>query len=96
MANGIIEYNSISASNNVPIEFNQKSYDGFYISHNNCDIDIYGCETTALVLGQMQKFYILKGDHRKQYAEIIKQGFNRCLDYYKNNIVVSHEYSDKI
>lgn len=96
MVNGIIEYNSIMEGNNEPIEFNQKSYDGFYISYNNYDINIYGCVTTALVLGQMQKFYILKGDHRKQYAEIIKQGFDRCLNYYKNNIAESHKHSDKI
>lgn len=96
MVNGTIEYNSIAEGNNEPVEFIQKIYDGFFISFNSYDLDIYGGPTTALVLGQMQKFYILKGDHRKQYAELIEQGFNRCLDYYKNNITNSHKYSDKI
>lgn len=94
--NGIIEYNSVIEGSNELIEFDGKMYDGFYVSYNSYDIDIYGDVTTALVLGQMQKFYILKGDHRKQYAEIIKQGFNKCLEYYKNNIVDSHSYSDKL
>lgn len=94
--NGIIEYNSVIEGNNEQIEFNGKVYEGFYISYNNYDIEIYGDVTTALVIGQMQKFYILKGDHRKQYAEIIKQGFYKCLEFYKNNIADSHSYSDKL
>lgn len=36
-----------------------------YISFNFGDIYIYGCETTAIVIGQMQRFYILNGDHRE-------------------------------
>ena len=35
----------------------------FYLSLNTHDTSIYGCTTTALVLGQMQRFYILSGDH---------------------------------
>lgn len=96
MFNSIIEYNTVMEGSNEPIEFNQNLYDGFYVSYNNYDTDIYGCATTALVLGQMQKFYILKGDHRKQYAEIINQGFSKCLDYYKSNIADSHKNSDKL
>jgi hypothetical protein len=95
MVNGIIEYNLVSEENNLPVEVDSKTYGGFYISYNYSHRD-YGCVTTALVLGQMQKFYILKGDHRKQYAEIFKQGFDKCLDYYKDNIADSHKFSDKI
>lgn len=96
MLNGIVEYNSVMEGNNEPIQFKQKSFDGFYISYNSYDTDIYGSVTTALVLGQMQQFFILNGDHRKQYAEVIKQGFDACLKYYKKNIADSHPYSDKL
>ena len=45
--------------------------DGFFVSYNSRDAAIYGADTTALVVGQMQKFYILDGDHRLQYAPLI-------------------------
>jgi hypothetical protein len=93
---GIIDYNSVVVVNNSPIEMDFKIYEGFFISYNNYDINLYGCITTALVLGQMQKFYILNGDHRKQYEEIIEQGFHKCLSYYKDNINNANKYSDTL
>lgn len=69
---------------------------GFYVSHNNHDHAIYGGETTALVLGQMERFYILKGDHRKAYAALIGQGFEVCLDYFKQHPDLAHPYSNKL
>jgi len=78
------------------IELDGKTYNGFYISYNSYDIATYGDVTTALVLGQMQKFYILNGDHRKQYEEIIEQGFYKCLEYFKNNINQAHDNSDEL
>ena len=36
--------------------------DDFYISYNGVDAAIYGGQTTALVIGQMQAFYILNAD----------------------------------
>lgn len=97
-ANGIdfVNYNSMVGENNSPVELNSKTYDGFYVSYNNYDIAIYGDVTTALVLGQMQKFYILTGNHSAQYKELIGQGFEKCLEYYKENINQSHKYSDEI
>lgn len=68
----------------------------FYISYNDTDIAIYGSETTALVVGQMEKFYILKGDHRAQYLSLIAKGFDACLAYYKENLKDAHEHSDKL
>ncbi|MGG1263817.1 hypothetical protein [Brevibacillus laterosporus] len=94
--NGIIEYNQVIEGSNQPIEIDSKIYEGFYISYNNYDIYIYGCATTALVLGQMQKFYILNGDHRKQYVEIIEQGFDKCLSYFNDNVNNINKYSDKL
>ncbi|MBO0501839.1 hypothetical protein J1C51_24000 [Chromobacterium haemolyticum] len=68
---------------------------GFYVSHNDHDTALYGCETTALVLGQMERFYILKGDHRRQYAERIPLGFDACMDYFRANACDIHPRSDK-
>ncbi|PGK51869.1 hypothetical protein CN918_29190 [Priestia megaterium] len=94
--NGFVEYNSVIAENKSPIELDAKVYDGFYISYNARDVAIYGSKTTALVLGQMQKFYILNGDHRKQYAELINQGFHKCLSYYKDNIHNANKNSESL
>lgn len=92
----IIEHNFVTYENKQQITINDKSYDGFYISYNNYDIDCYGCETTALVLGQMELFYILKGDHRKQYKSLIDQDFDCYINYYLCHLNLSHPYSDKI
>ena len=70
--------------------------DGFYISYNDYDTDIYGCATTALVRGQMEAFYILNGDHRKQYDAIAGDGFGACLEYFKANADMVNLRSDKL
>ena len=38
----------------------------WYTSYNAVDHAIYVCDTTAIVIGQMQAFFVLKGDHRQQ------------------------------
>ena len=58
---------------------------GFYVSYNDVDRDIYGGDTTALVLGQMERFFILNGDHRGQYASLVERGFDACLAYFRDN-----------
>jgi hypothetical protein len=67
---------------------------GFYISYNNIDIGIYGCDTTALVIGNMEKFLILNGDFRKQYMQIINNGLDECIAFFKANIEHINEYSE--
>lgn len=91
----IVRYNSIAGESNSFVGFGNKSYNGFYVSYDPSTRN-YGCVTTALVLGQMEKFYILKGDHREQYMKIMEQGFDKCLEYYKDNIADSHENSDDL
>lgn len=66
----------------------------FYISYNNYDINTYGCDTTALVIGQMERFFILKGDHRKAYDKLADHGFKACLKYFFDNIDAMHRFSD--
>lgn len=74
----------------------------WYISFNSSSRD-YGCETTALVLGQMEYFLILKGDHREGFQQAIdddKKSFrtrlSRCLDYVRQNKDKLHDYSDPL
>ncbi|GJD91630.1 hypothetical protein BHAOGJBA_5178 [Methylobacterium hispanicum] len=70
--------------------------DGFYVSYNSQDTATYSSDTTALIFGQMQRFFILSGDHRAQYAELVPNGFEACLDYYKANPDQAHERSDAV
>ena len=77
----------------IPNEVSKNSSD-FYISFNGSSRD-YGCPTTALVVGkQMDNFYILCGDHRKQYAEAVT--LDGCMAYYRANPNLQHEMSDKL
>lgn len=68
--------------------------DGFYISYNNWDVATYGSDTTALVWGQMQRFYVLNGDHRSEYQKLIDDGFDACLEYFNANIGQANKYSE--
>lgn len=72
------------------------STDDLYISYNYVDHEIYGSDTTALVTGQMEKFYILNGDHKKEYEALIPQGLDACLTYFRENIEEINKLSDKI
>jgi hypothetical protein len=73
-----------------------ESPDGtFYISYNPVDISLYGDKTTALVYGQMQHFYVLNGDHRKEYKELIPLGWQACFDYFISNQDKINKYSEK-
>lgn len=79
---------------NIPNEVRQNNSD-FYISYNANSRD-YGCPTTALVLDnpQMSKFYILCGDHRKQYEAA--GNLDACLSYYASLPDKQHSYSDEL
>tara|TARA_R110001583_G_scaffold174017_14_gene328282 strand:+ start:222 stop:530 length:309 start_codon:yes stop_codon:yes gene_type:complete len=68
----------------------------FYISHNNHDIDIYGSETTSLVIGQMEAFYILNGDHRSAYTQLMPQGLGSCMKYFVDNMSIMNAKSDTL
>lgn len=70
--------------------------DGFFISYNDHDTVEYGCDTTALVIGQMEKFHILKGDHRAQYAPLVSLGLDACLSYFAARPGDAHKFSDRL
>ena len=80
----------------IPISIPNTTYDGegFYISYNNRDRGIYGSDTTALVVGQMQHFYILNGDHRTAYGPLLALGLDACLGYFRQNLGQMNKYSD--
>jgi hypothetical protein len=69
---------------------------GFYVSYNACDAGIYGSDTTALVLGQMEKFFILNGDHRAVYRGLMNDGLDACMGYFRANVAKVNRYSDKL
>ncbi|AZE48379.1 hypothetical protein C4K04_2707 [Pseudomonas chlororaphis] len=69
--------------------------EGFYVSHNDYDAAIYGGETTALVFGQMQAFYILNGDHRDAYSALVPAGFDACMAYFNANIELANKHSER-
>lgn len=69
--------------------------EGFYISYNAHDSGIYGSDTTALVVGQMEAFYILNGDHMGEYFRRIGAGFEACLEYFEENIEQINKYSEQ-
>lgn len=72
-----------------------QEYKDFYISYNVTDYMVYGAITTALVIGQMEIFYILEGDHREAYKEI-GNDLEKCIEYFAQNSDKIAKYSDRI
>jgi len=64
----------------------------WYVSYNNRDTAEYGSDTTALVLGQMECFFVLNGDHREGLKACIASGdfgtpaLVRCLAYLREHV----------
>ncbi len=71
-------------------------YDEYYISYNNYDVAVYGDVTTALVIGQMEGFLILNGNHQDGFNEASKDGFAGCLEYFNENIDQANRYSEHV
>lgn len=69
--------------------------DGFYISYNSYDKDIYGCDTTALVNNDMTKFLILNGNHMEEYKKLLRYGYDKCMEYFLKHQDLVNNYSDK-
>jgi len=69
----------------------------YYISYNRVDRFIYGSDTTAIVLGQMQLFLILNGDHRKELSIAANNnGQQGCIDYFIAHIEQANHVSEHI
>ena len=55
----------------------------------------FGCETTAIVFGNHDLFFTLKGDHKAGLAAAVKEGGKAAVvDYYIANIDQAHAYSE--
>lgn len=73
----------------------------WYISYNSYE-DHYGGATTALVLGQMEYFLILNGDHRIGFQNAIKRNdpgqsrLSKCLKYIRENKAQLNKLSNYI
>jgi len=80
----------------IPLSVPNTTYhgDGFYISHNDRDVGAYGDVTTALVV-RGAVFYILNGDHRAGYANLIPLGLDACLTYFRQHINKMNKHSEK-
>ena len=84
----------LGAASNIVIENEVAPFDDFYISYNPRSGG-YGCETTALVLGEdIGVFFVLKGDHKTQYSELEDRNLQGCIRYFIDNINEAHRYSD--
>lgn len=91
----IVSPNRVLYTSDEPVEYGGKEYGGFYISYNNHDTDIYGCDTTAIVIGQMQGFFILNGNHSGALDKAAhKGGFDACLNYFREHEDEMNERSD--
>lgn len=65
----------------------------FYVSFNNRDANVYGCETTAVVVGAMKRFYVLSGNHE---SALVGKSFEECLDYLHAHADQLNKYSEAL
>jgi hypothetical protein len=76
-----------------PMPRHNITYDqpNFYVSYNFADRATYGDVTTAVVVGQMQGFFILTGDHREG---LVDKTFQECLEYLHTHADQQNSYSE--
>lgn len=94
MSKKTTDNNLIGLINNLPIPNQVLSKNDFYISYNNIDTNIYGSDTTAIVLHDMSMFYILNGNHTQPLNECKTMG--DVFDYFRNHCSEISKFSDKI
>ncbi|ERL61378.1 hypothetical protein [Piscirickettsia salmonis] len=72
-------------------------FSGFYLSYNCYTGGVYGCDSTAIVLGEMALFLILNGDHQQPLSHIAKNdGLQGCIDYFIDHINEVNRHSEHI
>jgi hypothetical protein len=73
------------------------SFSNFYLSYNDRDVGLFGCDTTSIVLGQMQLFLTLNGDHKQALSAIAtSDGLQGCIDYFIDNIDQANKRSEHV
>ena len=69
--------------------------DGFHISYfQYTEAKIPIVETALVDYCGEKKFYILKGDWRKQFEEVVEQGFAACYKIFQDNLDKQAHASD--
>jgi len=68
-----------------------EDHNDFYISYNSVDRNIYGSDTTAIVISQGALFLILNGDHRDAMSG---KNLNDCINYFVDNIDSASSFSE--
>lgn len=92
---------------NMPVHYlvpNRVFYkgDGFYLSYNTRDRQIYGSDTTALVKtgpdGVGTRFLILCGNHMEAYQKILssESSYTACAAYFKDHLAQKAPFSDSL
>lgn len=69
----------------------------FYVSYNSYDKNIYGRDTTALVMvvpKYLERFFVLNGDHRAGYRAIATDGMVACMDYFVDHVAEVNMYTE--
>jgi hypothetical protein len=70
------------------------NFDGYYISYCSSGIQF---DTTAIVLGQMERFYILDGDHSNELEALSREGgVQACIKYFYDHIEQASRYSEHL
>lgn len=73
-----------------------ESYQKHYLSYNVGDAILFGSDTTAIVVGQMERFYVLDGNHMEQLKG---KTLSECMSYFQENKKLkskfSHDYDKK-
>lgn len=64
---------------------------GYYVSYNNHDKAIYGCDTTAIRIDKSGAFLILNGDHRQNLRGL---SLKQACDYFHKNLDKKNFRSD--
>ena len=91
--------------NGIPVFVPNDTFDltdlGCYVSYNNRDIGIYGCDVTALIRMDginPTKFLILNGNHVNEYLKLKK--YDSCVEYFKSNLdkqnILSENWDEEI
>lgn len=63
----------------------------YHVSYNNYDRQIYGCDTTAIVINKTSAFLILNGDHRNNLRGL---SLADACNYFHANLDKKNRMSD--
>lgn len=88
-SDGISEANSVLKAEGFYISYNPGT--GMKFSFFAGDNGV-GSDETALV--KDRNFYILNGDHRKEYEELVDKGFDVCYDYFLSKPELKSSWSN--